>query len=247
MRPMDPSRSPAWPPDADWHGWIDPAQLPAVLNPPGGQIVTANNEVDRSLPFVVTRDWVAPFRAQRITELLGDRRGFDVRAMQEIQADMTSRAADWLLKSIELPESVKELQTWDRRVDHRPVALLFEAFEEALWRRTFADELPEPLFGEFYRLRGERAVCRAARDHHGRALAVVRRSVHAGRCRNTPTTSWRARPTMPFRACGGGWASRRTGDGTRLTPSSSRIRWAVAAACSTGSSAGARCRSPATA
>ena len=138
-------------PDADWQGWINQARLPAVLNPPGGQIVTANNEVDRTLPFVVTRDWVAPFRAQRITELLGDRRGFDVRAMQEIQADVTSRAADWLLKSIELPDSVRELQTWDRRVDHRPVALLFEAFEEALWRRTFADEMPEPLFGEFYR------------------------------------------------------------------------------------------------
>jgi penicillin amidase len=138
-------------PGGDGHGFFDPARLPAVLNPPGGQIVTANNEVDRSLPFVVTRDWVAPFRAQRITELLGDRRGLDVRAMQEIQADITSRAADWLLESIELPEPVKELKTWDRRVDHRPVVLLFEAFEEALWRRTFADDLPEPLFGEFYR------------------------------------------------------------------------------------------------
>jgi penicillin amidase len=55
------------------------------------------------------------------------------------------------LKSIEPPESIKELRTWDRRVDGRPVAMLFEAFEEALWRRTFADEMPAPLFDEFYR------------------------------------------------------------------------------------------------
>jgi penicillin amidase len=142
---------PGWLRDADWQGWLDTNQLPAVLNPPSGQIVTANNEVNRGLPFVVTRDWVAPFRAQRISELLGDRRNLDVRAMQDVQADITSRAADWLLKAIELPDSIKELRTWDRRVDGRPAAMLFEAFEEALWQRTFADEMPAPLFGEFYR------------------------------------------------------------------------------------------------
>ncbi len=142
---------PGWPVDADWHGWVDMARLPAVLNPQSGQIVTANNEIDRSLPFVVTRDWVAPFRAQRITELLGDRRNLDIRAMQDIQADITSRAAEWILKSIDLPESLKELRSWDRRVDQRPATMLFEAFEEALWRRTFADEMPAPLYEQFYR------------------------------------------------------------------------------------------------
>ena len=100
---------------------------------------------------MVTRDWVAPFRAQRIGELLGEHRNLDLRAMQDIQADITSAAADRLLKAIELPESVKELRTWDRRVDHRPVAMLFEAFEAALWRRTFADEMPQPLYEQFYR------------------------------------------------------------------------------------------------
>ncbi len=140
-----------WPAEADWHGWVDPAQLPAVLNPPSGQIITANNEIDRRLPFVVTRDWVAPFRAQRIGELLGEHRNLDLRAMQDIQADITSAAADRLLKAIELPDSVKELRTWDRRVDSRPVAMLFEAFEEALWSRTFADEMPQPLYEQFYR------------------------------------------------------------------------------------------------
>jgi penicillin amidase len=145
---------PGWLRDADWQGWVDPTSLPAVLNPPSGQLVTANNEIDRSLPYLVTRDWVAPFRAERITELLGTRRGLDLRAMQDIQADVTSRAADWILKTIELPETVKELRTWDRRVDSRPVAMLFEGFEEALWRRTFADEMPAALYDQFYRYAG---------------------------------------------------------------------------------------------
>jgi penicillin amidase len=140
--------------DADWQSWVDVDQLPAVLNPPSGQIVTANNEVDRDLPYLVTRDWVAPFRAQRITALLGDRRGLDFAAMRDIHADITSLSADFILKAIEPPDAIEELRTWDRRVDERGVSLIYAAFEEALWRRTFADEMPAPLFERFYRYAG---------------------------------------------------------------------------------------------
>jgi penicillin amidase len=140
--------------DADWDGWIDIRQLPAALNPPSGHIVTANNEVARGLPYVITRDWAAPYRAQRITELLEDRRGLDVPAMREIHADIRSLSADFILKAIEPPDAVKELRTWDRRVDHRPVSLVYEAFEEALWWRTFADEMSASLYDRFYRYSG---------------------------------------------------------------------------------------------
>ncbi len=139
---------------ADWNGWVDINRLPAFLNPASGHIVTANNEVARGLPYVITRDWAAPFRAQRITELLGDRRGLDVGAMREIHSDVTSLSADFLLKAVEPPDAVKELRTWDRRVDHRPVSLVYEAFEEALWWRTFADEMSAPLYDRFYRYGG---------------------------------------------------------------------------------------------
>jgi penicillin amidase len=149
---------PGDPSDADWQGWVDTSLLPAVLNPPAGHIVTANNEVDRGLPYLVTRDWAAPFRAQRITELLGDRSGLDFAAMQQIHADVVSLSADFILNAIELPESMKELRTWDRRVDHRPASLMYEAFEEALWRRTFADEMSTPLYDRFYRYAGRERV-----------------------------------------------------------------------------------------
>ncbi len=145
---------PGTPLDADWHSFVDVTHLPAVLNPPSGQFVSANNEVDRALPYLVTRDWVAPFRSQRITQLLGDRRGLDIAAMRHIQADITSLSADLILKSIDVPDSIKELRTWDRRVDGRAVPLLYAAFEEALWWRTFGDEMPAPLYDRFYRYAG---------------------------------------------------------------------------------------------
>ena len=59
-----------WTGEQDWIGVVPPDRLPAVLDPPGGQIVTANAEIDRSWPGVLTRDWTAPFRAMRIAERL---------------------------------------------------------------------------------------------------------------------------------------------------------------------------------
>jgi penicillin amidase len=142
------------PSDADWRGSVEVAALPAMLNPPAGHIVTANNEVSRTLPYLVTRDWVAPFRAGRIESLLENANGLDIDAMAKIQADITSLSADWILKHVELPPEIQELRQWNRRVDERPVAALYQAFEEALWRRTFADEIPAPLYDRFYRYAG---------------------------------------------------------------------------------------------
>lgn len=41
------------------------------------------------------------------------------------------------------------LAKWERVVDARPVVSLDEAFEDALWRRTFVDEMAEALFRVF--------------------------------------------------------------------------------------------------
>lgn len=142
-----------WEPEADWKGAISPEHLPALLNPASGQLVTANNQVARDLPYSISRDWVAPFRAGRIIDMLGDRQALDVPAMRSMQADLVSRSADYLLSA--LGDSVpKELKGWDRRVDARPTSAFFEVFEEAMWRRTFRDEMSEALYGRFYRYAG---------------------------------------------------------------------------------------------
>ncbi|MCM3880561.1 MAG: penicillin acylase family protein, partial [Vicinamibacterales bacterium] len=44
-----------WETGTDWRGTIPSEQLPALLNPVSGQLVTANNEVVRNLPYSITR------------------------------------------------------------------------------------------------------------------------------------------------------------------------------------------------
>jgi penicillin amidase len=142
--------TPGWLSDADWSGLIGGVQLPAQLNPSTGQIVTANNEVARNLPLNITRDWVAPFRAARIIEMLGDRRGLDIPAMARMQGDITSLAAKFLLSALG-DAAPKELRAWDSQADGGSAPALFAAFEDAMWRRTFADDMTDVQYARFYR------------------------------------------------------------------------------------------------
>jgi hypothetical protein len=63
-------------------------------------------------------------------------------------------------------------------VDLSPVSLVYEAFEAALWRRTFADEMSEPLIRALLPLRREGAARRTARSHRESPIALVRRPIH---------------------------------------------------------------------
>ena len=81
--------------------------------------------------------------------------------MATLQNDTTSVAATRVLAGCEAgadrrdgaesrrlvrSQALTELAAWDHVVDARPVVTLYEAFEDALWRRTFVDEMDEPLF-----------------------------------------------------------------------------------------------------
>jgi penicillin G amidase len=152
-----------WTGEHEWSGTIPADRLPAILNPPAGQIVTANAEIDRAWPGVMTRDWTAPFRTARIVSLLGSRTGLNLDASAAVQADTRSEAADRILAVAEIAlrspaakraeadgvTALERMRQWDRKVDGRPVAALYQAFERALWRRTFADEMDGRLFQQF--------------------------------------------------------------------------------------------------
>ncbi len=151
-----------------WSGTVAPASLPRVFNPATGFIASANNLVDRRFPALVTRDWAAPFRATRLRERLSQPGSLDLDGMLALQNDRRSLAADAVLEGVDdamvaargrtadAPAAavLNLLANWDRIVDARPVVSLYEAFEDALWRRTFTDEMGEALFQPFYQWAG---------------------------------------------------------------------------------------------
>jgi penicillin amidase len=144
---------PGWTSDSEWQGFIPLDQLPVARNPPSGQIINANNEVDPQFPLFLTRDWVAPFRAARIAQMLDPASkpgGLDIAAMQRMQADIRSLSAEAILKALgdAVPD---ELRQWRCEVDGGAASAFYEAFEEALWRRTFADDMSPALYDRFYR------------------------------------------------------------------------------------------------
>jgi penicillin amidase len=151
-----------------WTGSIDPSTLPRVLNPDVGFISSSNNLVDRGYQPLITNDWAAPFRATRLREQLSKAEGVDLDAMANLQNDRRSVAAEVLLagldsaikkgRSIEgeqrWADRLEELARWDRVVDSRPIVSYYQAFEDAVWRRTFIDEMEEELFFKFYEWAG---------------------------------------------------------------------------------------------
>ena len=155
---------PGWTGASEWIGQVSPDRLPARLNPSSGAFVTANGEIDRSWAGVMTRDWVAPYRAMRIVDRLGTRTGLDAAAFRAIQADTRSAQAVRVVAAIQEAArgsamkrtdadgrtAIDRLRLWDGVVDGRPVVTLYESFLRALWRRTFADELDAATFQRFF-------------------------------------------------------------------------------------------------
>ena len=147
---------PGWTGEYEWTGYIPFDELPSVFNPPTHLVVTANNKVVPDVyPYFITYGWSAPYRAQRITELLSAANpgSLTVDDMRDIQADVYSISAEKLmpyLVALEpegwLQERVMRdlLKPWDYYLSaDSAAASVFEVFYWKLVEHTFQDELGE--------------------------------------------------------------------------------------------------------
>ena len=77
-----------------WIGTVPYDELPAWRNPPDGTIVTANNRiVPDDYPHLISTEWLNPYRAERIADLLARRARHTPAELARIQDDMYSLAA----------------------------------------------------------------------------------------------------------------------------------------------------------
>ncbi|GAA1138188.1 penicillin acylase family protein [Ornithinicoccus hortensis] len=152
--------SPGWDPAYDWKGWVPFSQLPFVLNPDDGIIVTANQAVSRfNTPFLTT-EWDTGYRSQRILDLLHAAAAegpLTTDTMTTIQTDTYSEFADALvpaLLEVDLDdafytEAQDLLRDWDRTApasgEQSAAATYFYAVWAQVLEQTFNDELPSDL------------------------------------------------------------------------------------------------------
>jgi penicillin amidase len=85
---------PGWDPRYDWKGFVPFDQLPRVTNPAAGAIATANARIVPSdYPYLVTLDWDASYRQQRLHEIVVEKSHHDMGSMRAAQLDVLSPAA----------------------------------------------------------------------------------------------------------------------------------------------------------
>lgn len=82
---------PGWSGEYEWDGYIPFGQLPEVVNPPEGFVVSANEEPRmEGYAHFLGASWASPYRAQRITERLRGATRMTAQRMQEIQTDVVN-------------------------------------------------------------------------------------------------------------------------------------------------------------
>jgi penicillin G amidase len=143
---------PGWEGQYDWEGSVPFDELPVSFNPSNGTIASANNKLtDR--PFL-SRDWIPPYRVERIMELLGRTGSFSADDMAEIQFDTVSRAARQLVPLLSIPRLqqarsrilAEQVQRWDGRMASDSIEpLIFSA-----WLRELTRALLVPKLGQTY-------------------------------------------------------------------------------------------------
>ncbi|MBI4831582.1 MAG: penicillin acylase family protein [Candidatus Lindowbacteria bacterium] len=121
---------PGWLKDYEWDGYIPYEEMPRLLNPSCGYIVTANNRVTPAdYPYLIAARFEVPYRANRIKELILSREKFSAEDMRRTQMDMYSgqgaRLRDRFVAACErypqpdadFKDAVEILRTWDLNAD----------------------------------------------------------------------------------------------------------------------------------
>ena len=153
---------PNWREGGEWQGYLDADQKPNLFNPEEGLIVTANqNILPEDFPFYVSVDWDAPFRANRIKELLLRKEKHSVSSLQSLQGDIHSKKGELfhpLIRQVvgaegKLKQALDILQNWDLQMEGGSAPALYATFMNFLPEEIFQDELGEDFrsFDFFFR------------------------------------------------------------------------------------------------
>jgi penicillin amidase len=148
--------APGWYARYDWAGELDATLTPRETDPARGWIATANQRIHAAdYPHFLTSEWAAPYRMQRIEELLAAKPKHSLASLREMHADVKSLATLRLLPFITRAKSShplaaaaqQQLAGFDGTMAADKAApLIFWAWVRHLTQAVFADELGAPVY-----------------------------------------------------------------------------------------------------
>ena len=137
---------PGWSGDFDWEGWVAYEELPQVVDPERGFVVTANNRVaPADYPHHITSDYLDGYRARRIEELLEAQSEHDLESFESIQTDMRSiPGLETVHRLVRLRprnqrelSAIERLRSWDGDMAPGSIAAtIYQAFTVRLGREV---------------------------------------------------------------------------------------------------------------
>jgi penicillin G amidase len=170
---------PGWDPAHQWQGFIPFDELPHLLNPSRGFVVTANNRLaPDDFPYPLAGCWAQGYRHARIREKIQGKPRWSSEDCQQLQLDTHSGRAAVCVPEVvrhlhgdadpRLRQAVARLADWDFRsnVDSVP-ALLFNAFFTHWCKAVTRERLPADQAGLTAALAGGIATRLLQGDAHG--------------------------------------------------------------------------------
>ncbi len=139
---------PGWSGEYEWEGWVPYEELPELVDPECGYLVTANNRiVDDEFPHHISSHYLDGYRAARIEKLLSERDDHDIESFEGLQVDEYSipgvatvhRLAriEELAKGQREVRAIERLRSWDGRMSTDSVAAtIYQALTLRLARET---------------------------------------------------------------------------------------------------------------
>ena len=137
---------PGWTGEFEWEGTVLYAELPEVVDPDIGFLVTANNRiVGDEYPHHITSEWLDGYRAKRIEQMLAESDHHDLDGFEAMQTDLLSipgLEAARRLGRLTPPgqrerAAIERLRVWDGRLDAETVAgTIYQAFLLRLGREV---------------------------------------------------------------------------------------------------------------
>lgn len=150
---------PGWSGIYEWKGYVPFDQLPSSYNPPSGFAVTANSKpTTESYPYRISSEWAAPYRIDRITEMLSANQHISIDDTKMIQAQTYSVPAkalrpyllDLKPENDLQSQALEAIRTWDLYLESDRVgASIYEVWLWFLLQDMLKDDLGDDLLTQY--------------------------------------------------------------------------------------------------